>query len=126
MKRSNGLAYIIGAGIAGTILFIPYIGIAFWKTYIPSLRDTYVPIFLLPLIWGFWNWLYIRLYRPMGVGAWGALLGLIIGLSAMLLFYSQGHWFPIAGFLPVFAPAVYYLLWEIIMAPLNQGLGVYE
>ena len=103
-----------------------YTAIAIGRIYIPTLRDTYVPFFLLPLVWGFWNWLYIRLHRPFGVGAWGALLGLIIGLSAMLLFYSQDHWFPQAVVFPVFGPVVYYLLWEIIIAPLNQGLGVYE
>ncbi len=56
MDRSRLLAYLIGAGVAGTLLVFPYVARALWGTMFPELLDAYVPIFLLPLVWGLWNW----------------------------------------------------------------------
>jgi hypothetical protein len=124
MKRNKVMAFIIGAGVAGTILVFPYTGLAFWKNVLPQIKDINIPLFLLPIIWGFWNWLYIRLDQPFSIGAWGVLLGLIVGIAVNILIYAEGQWFPYALIALVFAPAVYGLLWLLIIAPLNSELEV--
>ncbi|OGP50359.1 MAG: hypothetical protein A2Y79_11580 [Deltaproteobacteria bacterium RBG_13_43_22] len=126
MKRNKLMSYIIGAGVAGTIIVVPYVGLAFWRTVLPQIRDIYVPFFLLPLVWGFWNWLYIRLHQPFDIGAWAALLGFILGLAGNVFLYANGQWFPGVLIAPVFGAAVYYLLWHLIIGPLNKAFDVYE
>lgn len=125
MKRNRLMAYIIGAGVAGTILVLPYAGLAFWRDKLPQLNNVYIPIFLLPLFWGFWNWLYIRLHRPLNnIGVWGGLLGLILGIAANFYLYAKGVWFEEAVIVLIFAPFVYCFLWAIIIDPLNNELNV--
>jgi len=126
MYRSRLLAYLIGAGVAGTLLVFPYVARALWGTVFPELLDAYVPFFLLPLVWGLWNWLHVRLQPTLNIGAWGALLGLILGLAINALLYAQDQWFSAAAFLPVFAAALYFLLWALIVGAINGALGVAE
>ena len=119
------MTYVIGAGVAGTILVLPYAGLAFWRNKLPQLYNVYIPFFLLPLVWGFWNWLYFLLHKPFNViGVWGALLGLILGIAGNFYLYAKGVWFEEAVFFPLFAAAVYYILWMFIIAPLNDELNV--
>jgi len=125
MPRRELLAYLIGAGIAGTILVGPYAGRAVVTSILPQFASfTYVPFFLLPLFWGAWNWLRIRARPRLGVGVWGAILGLVLALAVNLLLIAEGRWFTGALILPVTIPALYYLLWEFLVGPLNEGLGV--
>lgn len=126
MDRSQLLAYLIGAAVAGTLLVFPYVARALWGSVFPELLEAYVPFFLLPLIWGLWNWLHVRLRPTLGIGAWGALLGLVLGLAINVLLYAQGQWFSAAAFLPVFATALYFLLWALIVGVLNGAFDVTE
>ncbi len=124
MDRSQLLAYLIGAGVAGTIIVLPFLGRALWSMVFPELLDIYVPFFLLPLVWGLWNWLYVRLQPTLGIGAWGAVLGFILGLAINAFLCVTGQWFVVFAVLPVFVPGLYYLLWLFIVGPLNGALGV--
>ena len=125
MPRRQLLAYLIGAGVAGTILIGPYVGRPMVTAVFPQLKPlTNVPFFVLPLLWGVWNWLRIRLALRLGIGAWGAVLGLVLGFLANLLLLAEGLWFSAALFLPLTLPAGYYLLWMFLVGPLNEGLDV--
>ena len=117
------MAYIIGAGVAGTILVFPYAGMAFWRNKLPQFYNVSIPFFLIPIVWGFWNWLYFRLHKPFNViGVWGALLGIILGIAANFYLYAKGVWFEVAIGAPFFAMAVYYILWMFIIDPLNDAM----
>jgi hypothetical protein len=125
VPRRHLLAYLVGAGVAGTILVAPYLGRPFVTALFPQLKPlASVPFFVLPILWGVWNWLRIRLGARIGIGAWGAVLGVVLGLLANLLFLAEGLWFTGALFLIVTLPAGYYLLWTFLVGPLNEGLGV--
>jgi hypothetical protein len=125
VPRRELLAYLIGAGVAGTILIGPYTGRAVVTLLAPqSLPLTYVPFFLLPLLWGVWNWLHVRLRLRLGAGGWGAYLGLLLALGVNALLAAEARWFTGALLLPIAIPALYYLLWAFIVGPLNEGLGV--
>ena len=60
MRRNELLAYLVGAGVAGTLLVGPYVGRSIIASLVPVVP--YVPFFLLPIVWGLWNWLYVRLH----------------------------------------------------------------
>ncbi|MGH7894428.1 MAG: hypothetical protein ACREQL_07150 [Candidatus Binatia bacterium] len=122
MQRRELLAYVVGAAVAGTLLVGPYTGRAIVASLVPVVP--YVPFFLLPVVWGIWNWLYVRLDLRLDVGAWGAVLGLVLGLAVGALFYVRGTWFAAAGLLPLFLPVAYFLLWRFVVGPLNEALGV--
>jgi hypothetical protein len=122
-RRRDLLAYLIGAGIAGTVLLGPY---TLRSTVIQLLGGNAVdpPFFVLPLAWGFWNLLWARRQPALSIGAWGALLGLFLALGANLLFVVQGTWFTAVILLPIFLPGFYYLFWLLVVGPLNEALGV--
>ncbi|HYR95501.1 MAG TPA: hypothetical protein VEM57_02150, partial [Candidatus Binatus sp.] len=75
-------------------------------------------------VWGLWNWLRVRLRPPVGIGAWGAVLGLLLAIAVNLLLAAEDRWFTGAVLLLVAVPAGYYLLWLFLIGPLNGGLGV--
>jgi len=124
MRRSELLAYLIGAGVAGTLLVFPYTGRAVAQLIAPERLDVYVPFFLLPVIWGLWNWVYTRWHPPLGIAAWGAILGLVLALGVNLLLFGQGRWFTVLVLLPAYLPVVYGLVWLFVVGPLNDALGV--
>jgi hypothetical protein len=125
LRRDGLLAYLIGAGVAGTILLGPYTGRSVLAALSPEFVPlTYVPFFLLPVAWGLWNWLLVRRRPRFGVGMWGALLGVMLGGAVNFLLVAEGRWFEAALGLPVVLPAVYYLIWAFIIGPLNDALGV--
>ncbi len=66
----------------------------------------------------------MNLQPALGIAAWGALLGFILGLAIDALLYAQDGWFSEAALLPVFAPALYYLLWLFLVGPLNGEFGI--
>ena len=124
VRRRELLAYLIGAGVAGTVLVGPYTLRMSVASVVPGLPLQQVPFFLLPILWGLWNLLWARRQPRLGIGAWGALLGFVAALLVNLLFLAEGAWFPAAIVLPVLLPMVYYLLWLLAIGPLNEALGV--
>src|SRR6476660_9484145 len=116
MRRAELNAYLIGAGVAGTLLIAPYTGRSILTSLYPHLLPlTYVPFFLLPLAWGIWNWLRVRLHVRLGIGTWGTLLGLLIAIAVNLMFAVEQRWFRAALLLLVTVPAGYYLLWHFLV-----------
>ena len=125
MNRNQIMAYLIGAGIGGTYVIFAYLGNIMWSTLYPELVEVYIlPFILLPIIWGTWNLLYLEHNRSHNIGAWGAMLGFILGLAYCLLIYVSGHWYREAIMIPVFASAKYFLLWYILIGPLNDTFGI--
>jgi hypothetical protein len=125
MRRAERLAYLIAAGVAGTLLVLPYTGRSILTTIYPQLVPlTYVPFFLLPLVWGLWNWLRVRVRPRLGIGAWGAVLGVLLAIVVNVVLVAENRWFTAATLLVVAIPAIYYLLWHFLIGPLNEALGV--
>jgi hypothetical protein len=122
IRRRDLLAYLVGAGIAGTLLVGPYVLRTAVIWYLPDARVVQPPFFVLPILWGLWNLLWVRLEPASGIGAWGALLGLVAGLALNGLFVLQGTWFRTALLVPVFLPVLYYLLWRLVVGPLNDAV----
>jgi hypothetical protein len=123
MGRSGLVAYLVGAGVAGSLLVFPYMARPIVAAFVPGFTAVSVPFFLLPVVWGFWNWLYARLSPTIDVGLWGAALGLMLGLGLNVYLYSQGTWFPAAVALPVLLSGLYFVLWHMIVGPLTAALG---
>jgi hypothetical protein len=123
IRRRDLLAYLIGAGIAGTLLVGPY---TLRSTVIQFVGGNAVqpPFFVLPIAWGLWNLGWMRRQPAMGIGAWGALLGALLAVGVNLLIWLQGDWFPAMLLLPLFMPGLYYLFWLFVVGPLNEALGV--
>ena len=117
------MAFIIGAGVAGTLIALPYTGLAYLKIILPKLRDIYVPFFLLPIVWGFWNLLYIRLGRPFDIGAWGAILGFIVGVAANIFLFANGQWLSAVLVVLLVGLVLYAILWVLFVEPLNAELS---
>ncbi len=124
MQRNQIAAYLIGAGIGGIVVIFAYLGNIMWSTLFPELLEVYIPFFLLPIIWGIWNLLYLEYNRSHNIGAWGAMLGFILGLAICVLIYATGHWFRAAIMIPVETSAFHFLLWYIIVGPLNDAFGI--
>jgi len=123
-RRRDLLAYLVGAGVAGTLLIGPYgLRVAVIEV-IPGAAAVQPPFFLLPILWGLWNLLWTRRQPAMSAGGWGALLGVLAGVVVNLLFVAQGGWFRAAMLLPLFLAVVYYLIWRVVIGPLNEALGV--
>src|SRR5439155_4870926 len=125
LRRRNLLAYLIGAGVAGTLLVGPYVvRDAAIRFFVPGRTLPLVPFFLLPVFWGLWNLLRARRYPLVAIGTWGALLGLVAAVAMNLYLRSRQAWLGAALFLVVFLPVVYYLVWHFLVGPLNEVLGV--
>ena len=123
MGRSGLVAYLVGAAVAGSLLVFPYVARPIVVAFIPSVAAISVPFFLLPVVWGFWNWLYARLAPAIGIGIWGAALGLVLGLAVNAYLYSQGTWFTPVLVLPINLAVFYFLLWHLVVGPLTTALG---
>jgi len=125
LRRRELLAYLIGAGVAGTILVFPFVlRDAALRFFLPGRTVPLVPFFLLPVLWGGWNLLWARRQPRMDIGAWGASLGVAASLVFNLYLWSRDAWFAAALLLVAFLPVVYYLLWHLVVGPLNEALGV--
>lgn len=123
MRRRELLAYVIGAAVAGTALVLPYAGRSLAAVAVPDLVAVNVPFFLLPIAWGVWNWLWVRLEPPLPGAAWGALLGLAAAVGVNLLLALRGQWFPAVVLLGLWTPLVYAIAWAFIVVPLNRAFG---
>jgi hypothetical protein len=122
VRRDGLLAYLIGAGVAGTLLVGPYVLRTAVVLWIPAARIAQPPFFLLPILWGLWNALGIRVRPQRDIGLWGAALGVVGAVLVNLLFVAQRVWFPAALLLLVFLPPLYFLLWRLIVGPINEVL----
>jgi len=125
-RQQSVMAYLTGAGVAGTLLIGPFVGRPFVVQAFPKFRDlAYAfPFFLLPVAWGLWNWLYVRRQPHVAIGTWGTLLGVLLVLAANVLFLVEGRWIPalLLAFLTV--PAGYYLLWSFVVGTVNELVGL--
>ncbi len=125
IRRRELIAYLIGAGTAGTILVGPYVlRVVAGEVFLPGRALPMGPIVLLPVAWGLWNVVWARRSPALGIGAWGAGLGGIMAVLVNLALVARGMWFLHALAMPVFLPIVYWLLWHVIVGPLNEALGV--
>jgi hypothetical protein len=125
LRRRELLAYLVGAGIAGTVLVGPYaLRVIAGEVFMPGRAVPVIPIVLLPILWGVWNLLWARRHPRMSIGVWGAMLGVAAALGVNGYLWATGVWFPAAALLLVFLPAVYWLFWRLVVGPLNEALGV--
>jgi hypothetical protein len=125
VRRRELLAYFIGAGTAGTILVAPYVlRLVAIPIYMPGREVPMVPIVLLPVFWGLWNALWARRHPRMSIGAWGATFGFVAACGMNAYLWGAGMWFRAAALVVVFLPAVYWLVWGLVVGPLNEALGV--
>ena len=126
LRRRELLAYLVGAGVAGTILVGPYVlRIIAGELFMPGHAIPIVPVVLLPILWGGWNLLWARRHPArLSIGMWGAILGLAAATGINLYLLAARVWFPAAALLIVFLPVVYWLLWRLVVGPLNEALGV--
>jgi hypothetical protein len=124
MRRSELLAYVIGTAVAGSVLVFPYVVRPLIAFVVPGFAVVHVPFFLLPVVWGLWNYLYVRVAPSIDIGLWGGLLGLLLGAAVNVFLYLHGTWFTAAIALPVLLTVVYLLLWRFIVGSLNTALGV--
>jgi hypothetical protein len=124
LRRRDLLAYLVGAGIAGTLLIAPYALRVATETLLPGAVVPLAPVVLLPILWGAWNVLWVRRRPPVSVATWGALLGLVAASVANAFFWAADAWFPAVALLLVFLPVVYWLAWRLVVGPINEALGV--
>ena len=124
MRRHELLAYLVGAGVAGSLLVFPYLFRPLLAVLVPGVATVSVPFFLLPLAWGLWSWIHARYAPTIDVGLWGSLLGLTLGLAVNAFLAAHGLWFPAAAALPAFLGIAYFLLWRFIVGPLTAALDV--
>lgn len=125
-----GIKTAIKAFMAGAIL--PAIGVPviygiLW--YIPSLHYVLpIPFYVVPIIWGMWNVLYIWLRDDVTApwfrrGLWGAILGLILATIAIFIFRVPmliGIPFPWYYLVFILAPVAYFIIWEYVINFLNS------
>jgi hypothetical protein len=124
MRRRDLLAYLVGAGVAGTLLIGPYGLRLVVLRLLPGSGVGQVPFFVLPIVWGLWNLLWVRWQPAIGIGSWGSIVGAAAGVAVNLFLVVEGTWFRAALLLPVFLTVVYFLLFHLIVGPLNEALGV--
>jgi hypothetical protein len=96
---------------------------------IPVERVIVFPMAVVPNLWGLWNVLYIAVLekRGLSLGAWGALLPLLlIALGLVLQKVLEASLFTALDGLIVLpiAAAGYYLLWKHAVGFLNNVVGV--
>jgi hypothetical protein len=125
VRRRVLLAYLVAAGVAGTLLVFPYLlrAIAL-EVFLPGRPVPLVPFFLLPVAWGVWNAIWAARNPPVDIGGWGAALGLLLAAGVNLYLRASGAWFSAALLLVLFLPVVYFLLWQLVIGPLDEALGV--
>src|SRR5512143_467487 len=121
VRRRDLQAYLIGAGVAGTGIVVPYVGRPLLRAFTGEILAENVPFFLLPIVWGFWNWLFQRVDPAMGAGAWGALLGVVVSVTVNLLLWTRATWTPLDALLLVWLPLAYAVLWAFLVEPLNRA-----
>lgn len=122
LRRRELLAYVIGAAVAGTALVLPYAGRALLRGLVPGVAAIDAPFFLLPIAWGMWNVLWVRLRAPLAPPAWGALLGVQVAIAGNLLMLIRGTWDASLLLLLLWVSIIYAVAWTFVVVPLNRAL----
>jgi hypothetical protein len=95
----------------------------------PLERAIVFPMAIVPNLWGVWNMLHLKIRSRWAVplGVWGALLPLLLfpgGVTlARLLDVFTIQWTLALGVIPI-GMAVYYLAWKLLVAFLNEEVGI--
>lgn len=124
MRRRDLLAYVIGAAVAGTALVVPCAGRTLVRAAWPGLVTLDAPFYLLPIVWGVWNVLWVRRGALGSPAAWGALLGVAVALAGNVLMALRGAWAASLLLLLAWLPTMYALAWTFVVAPLDRALDV--
>ena len=122
MRRSDLLAYVIGAAVAGTALVIPYAGRTLLGVLWPGFVTLDAPFYLLPIVWGAWNVAWVRRGAQDPPHVWGGALGMGLATGGNLLMALRGAWAPSLLLLFAFLPTVYAMAWTFVVVPLDQAL----
>ena len=125
-------AYMAGAALPTMVVPLVIVGIAMQHRTVHGFHagDVLIfPIGLVPIAWGLWNALHVRLrrHRDVPIGLFGALLPILLAPLGYLIQLGLDRviWTPVLfaiGF-PV-TMAVYYLAWKHIVARFNDVLGL--
>ena len=123
-------AFIAGLALPGTVA-----PLVFLSLHLIGRLDVVssIPIYLVPLGWGFWNALYLwAAWCPLrswksGMFVYGGILGLIyallgtfvFGMPALLGMPGLVGYFPL-----VLAPVAYALVWGYLVSYLNSMFGL--
>jgi hypothetical protein len=100
-----------------------------YEAHTPVERIVPFPMAVVPNLWGLWNLLYLAwgLKRRLSLGAWGALLPLLLMPSGLIL----THIFDVELLTPVQAAfalvpvsGAYYLVWKHVVGFFNTVAGV--
>jgi hypothetical protein len=125
------------AGLVVPTLAFPVGVVAFvieryvYGNMVPLERVIIFPVAFVPLLWGFWNMLYVASHTRthLSIGIHGAILPFLLGPLGIVL--TLALHFQIPGFaahiFPILAPValiMYYLLWKYVVHFLNGVLGI--
>ena len=125
------------AGVVVPTLAFPVGVLAFvferyvYGNMVPLERVIIFPVAFVPLLWGFWNMLYVASHTRthLSIGIHGAILPFLLGPLGIVL--TLALHFQIPGFathiFPIVAPVgliVYYLLWKYVVHFFNGVLGI--
>ena len=96
---------------------------------LPIERVIVFPMAAVPNLWGLWNVLHLKLGRPLSLGAFGAILPLILAPAGWLVTIAVN--FPLPHIVLAGAPfalpigiAIYYLVWKHVVGSLNAIVGL--
>ena len=139
-------AYMAGIVAPTVFLLVLLTGlcIARYVCHVPTPIERVIifPMAIMPNVFGLWNMLYVKLQSSWRtpIGLHGAVLPLFIGPAGFVIALSFDvvkmagsglvyfdilhvpYWF--LGVAPLFAIAVYYLVWKYIVGYCNQVLGI--
>lgn len=122
-------AYMAGVLLPTWFLLLVLTGFVAYRMPVPMERIIVFPMAAVPNLWGLWNLLYVAmaLKHRLPLGAWGALLPLILipsglGLQRVLSLSVLTPLEALAA-LPV-AAAIYYLIWKHAVGFFNRVVGV--
>ena len=126
-------AYMAGVLLPSWVLLIALAGFVTARTVyqlsLPIERVIVYPMAAVPNLWGLWNMLYraMALKHRMPLGAWGALLPLILvpgglALERLLDISLFTPWQALAV-LPLIL-AIYYLVWKHLVGFFNRVVGL--
>jgi len=124
-------AYMAGIVVPTLVLLLAITAFALaryaFDVPLPIERVIIFPLSLVPNLWGLWNIIYIGLLsRRLSIGAWGALLPLLLVPGGLAVTHMVGFALPRGGpliVLPV-GMVIYYLIWKHIVARLNTIVGI--
>lgn len=126
-------AYMAGVLLPSWALLIVLAGFVtgrlIYEIPVPIERVIVFPMAAIPNLWGLWNVLYVAtsIQHRVSVGAWGALLPLILVPSGLVLerLLDLSLFTPLEALAaaPVIA-AVYYLFWKHVVSFFNNVVGL--